>query len=482
MREPYDFDAEERKERREGNERGERRRREEPAPRRAERPLEARLPRREPDEGLHRPPEEELGRRRSTRGDSGDPLSDYYSKSYNARPGGGKRVAPKRGDAASPVVAQHFGQEQRINEKQQAKREEKLRAQRRRLMMVITAAVLILALLIGGVVALWKTFAKKPDLPDAGNTASTSQGTERDPNAPTRLSGDRKEDFYTFLVIGRDSVGGGNTDTVLLAAYDVPNQKLNVMNLPRDTMMNVSWDVKKLNSIYNQYRDKDKAIAFLGEEVAQLIGFVPDFQVIVELDAVQQMVDAIGGVTFDVPCDMIQGTDDLYIELKAGEQLIDGHKAMQLLRFRGYPNADLDRIKTQQAFVKACLQKCLSFSTMTRIGELTKIFKENVSTNLELGNLAWFAEKAVMGGLKSENIFLTTMPCDTGVKVWSRQEKKKLDYVVPRTDEVVALINERFNPYKDPIAKDELDIMYVKEDGSVASTTGKLEDVDANKR
>ena len=49
------------------------------------------------------------------------------------------------------------------------------------------------------------------------------------------LAANRKDQFYTFLVVGQDTGGGGNTDTLMLAAYDVPNQTLNVMSIPRDT-------------------------------------------------------------------------------------------------------------------------------------------------------------------------------------------------------------------------------------------------------
>ena len=60
-----------------------------------------------------------------------------------------------------------------------------------------------------------------------------------------RSDGERKsQDYYTVLILGRDTGGGGNTDTMLLACYDVTNQKATVMSIPRDTMVNVSWDIK----------------------------------------------------------------------------------------------------------------------------------------------------------------------------------------------------------------------------------------------
>ena len=91
---------------------------------------------------------------------------------------------------------------------------------------------------------------------------------------------------------------------MLLASYDVTNQKATVMSIPRDTMVNVSWDIKKINSVYNTYGGGDRGIQALYKEISQLVGFEPDYQVIVEWEAVGEIVDAMGGVWFDVPRNM----------------------------------------------------------------------------------------------------------------------------------------------------------------------------------
>ena len=93
-------------------------------------------------------------------------------------------------------------------------------------------------------------------------------------------------------------------DTMLLASYDVTNQKATVMSIPRDTMVNVSWDIKRINSVYNYYGGGDRGIQYLYKEIAQLVGFEPDYQVVVEWDAGGQSVDAMGVVWFDVPRNM----------------------------------------------------------------------------------------------------------------------------------------------------------------------------------
>ena len=45
---------------------------------------------------------------------------------------------------------------------------------------------------------------------------------------------------------------------MLLASYDVTNQKATVMSIPRDTMVNIPYDVKKINGVYNYGGGGDK--------------------------------------------------------------------------------------------------------------------------------------------------------------------------------------------------------------------------------
>ncbi len=121
---------------------------------------------------------------------------------------------------------------------------------------------------------------------------------------------------------------------MLLASYDVTNQKATVMSIPRDTMVNVSWDIKRINSVYNYDGGGDKGIQALYKEISQLVGFEPDYQVVVEWDAVGEIVDAMGGVWFDVPRDMNYDDpyQDLSIHQEKGYRLLNGER-----RHAGHP-------------------------------------------------------------------------------------------------------------------------------------------------
>ena len=361
---------------------------------------------------------------------------------------------------------------------------------------VLFIVLTVIAAIVVALFIFYKLTVVRPEVPNLVEQPDLQQGEEFETTGP-KVYGDRKEDFFTFLVIGRDTGGGGNTDTLMVVSYDIPNQQLNVLNLPRDTMVNVPWDVKKINSVYNyaSLYDKD-GVDFLKEEISYLIGFQPDFTVVVEWEAVGELVDAIGPVEFDVPYDMNydDGTQDLHIHLEAGLQEIDGDKAMQLLRWRknnkivngqfvsygGYVNGDLGRIQTQQDFISAVIDKCLSSLSVDKLPALAQIFMNNVDTRgtLTVGNIAWFAQEAILGGLSMENVNFMTLPAE-GVYVYSRTVGNNQSYVVPIPDETLEMINTYFNPFEEDITLDQLDLMSVNDDGTLSSTSGYVEDTAA---
>lgn len=332
----------------------------------------------------------------------------------------------------------------------------------------IIVAVSILALLLI-LFAVYKSWAKLPDLPDLPDQSITADPITGE--IPSQNPGDskRKKEFYTFLVVGRDTGGGGNTDTLMLAAYDVPNQKLTVMSIPRDTMVDARHpgSNKKINAVWNlglHYAEKGsekKGIDYLKEAVGDMTGITPDFHVIVNWEAFGRLVDAIGGVDFEVPFEMQykDPTQDLVIDQAAGMRHLSGDDAMQVVRWRHnnsysvqYADADLGRIRTQQALMKEIVKKCLKIENVTKINQFAEIFTEEVETDLSLGNLVAFAERAIFGGLNMDNVNFVTMPV-TGVYV------NKASYVQAKPEELLGILNDGFNPYTEDLTADRMKVL-----------------------
>lgn len=358
------------------------------------------------------------------------------------------------------------------------------------------AKVLLIALLCGVVAGgSYLLKIRAPELPSKDTDSKNNNSEQIDDidygdGVRPRAGGERKsKDFYTVLVLGRDTGGGGNTDTMLLASYDVTNQKATVMSIPRDTMVNVPWDIKKINSVYNYYGAGEKGIKALYKEVSQLVGFEPDYQVIIEWDAVGAIVDAMGGVYYDVPRDMNYDDpyQDLYIHQAKGYRKLSGEDAMQVLRYRhdnkdpvtrkrrGYLDGDIGRIKTQQGLLKAMIEQLLQLKNVTKIGEFARVVKNNVTSDLTFEEMLWFGSQAVMGGLKVDDVNFVTMP-NTGKYIYSRSIGEPLSYVVPNAQELLDLVNNELSPFVEKFTMSDLDIMSVNSDGSVSSSTGHVED------
>ena len=387
-------------------------------------------------------------------------------------------------------MAENIGKRLEKKEPKQTKKSGRLTKQQKWLL----AAAIVLAAVLLAVVA-WKSVFVKPELPGGTKPDGTQaeDGIDYGDGVQPRVSGQRKsEDYYTVLILGRDTGGGGNTDTMLLASYDITNQKATVMSIPRDTMVNVPWDIKRINSVYNYYGGGEKGIKALYKEISQLVGFEPDYQVIVEWEAVGKIVDAMGGVYFDVPRDMNYEDpyQDLSIHQTKGYRLLSGDDAMQVLRYRhdnrkngkmlGYPDGDLGRIKTQQGLLKAMIEQLMSLKNITKVNEFIKVFNENVETDLSFQNMLWFAKQAFLGNssgakLDTAQVNFVTMP-NKNVSCYSRTVGNMQSYVTPIASELLELVNSELSPFVEPSTMSDLDIMSVNSNGSVSSTTGHVED------
>ena len=381
------------------------------------------------------------------------------------------------------------------SEKPKSPRKGKLSRQQ----IILIVGIVVLAIALAAVLAMRSLFVR-PEIPKRNppqqTTDADGDGKPDEPEGidygdgirPRGGDGERKSaDYWTVLIIGRDTGGGGLTDTLLLASYDVTNQKATVMSIPRDTMVNIPYDIKRINAVYNYYGGEERGIQHLYKEIAQLVGFEPDFQVVVEWDAVGEIVDAIGGVYFDVPQDMNYDDpyQDLHIHQAAGYRLLSGDDAMQVLRYRhdnrkngvmkGYPDGDLGRIKTQQAFLKAMVDQLLKPKNMTKVGPLIEAFNKNVETDMSFQNILWFGQQAVMGGLNTENVNFVTMP-NRAKYAYSRSVGNMQSYVVPNARELLDLVNNELSPFTEIFTLSDLDIMSVNADGSLSSSTGYVED------
>ena len=323
--------------------------------------------------------------------------------------------------------------------------------------------VVLAASLVAGSYMLWERAPAVQPAPTA-EAASPSPGTagsKAGEDKGTPFDTQRKDGVYTFLLAGNDD-GTGNTDTIMVGKLDTVRHKLDFVSIPRDTIINVEWDNRKLNSVYwGSKNNGGNGIDALRSHVKKLTGFDVDCYAVMNLDAVAQVVDVLGGVYFDVPQAMDYDEGPV-IHLQPGYQLLDGDAAMGLCRYRkGYVNGDLERIEVQHQFLKAAAEQFISLGSIPNAGKVTKILAESMDTNLSAANIAYFIRQALM--CSPENIRFYTAPN-------TPQEVHNLSYTFLNLYDWLELVNSTINPYTTPVTEGKLDLVYLH-NGAACCTT-----------
>lgn len=173
----------------------------------------------------------------------------------------------------------------------------------------------------------------------------------------------------------------GLTDTMMLLRFDPTTDTVTILSLPRDTQVLIKNDpYSKLNEA-----NARGGPALAAETVSALLGGVPiDRYVRVNPMAIEALVDAIGGITINVPRELKYQDDSqhLYIHLRPGPQRLNGRQALHFLLYRQDGLGDIGRIQRQQMFMRAFQEQALTPQTLTRLPQILAVIKEYVDTNL----------------------------------------------------------------------------------------------------
>lgn len=244
------------------------------------------------------------------------------------------------------------------------------------------------------------------------------------------VMGQSQEDIKNLEPISALILGSSQnlTDTIMVFKYNPQTQKAYLISIPRDTFIGndktVAKASDKINSLY-QGKYPEKTLA----AVNKVTGLKLEYYVVIDTEALKALVDAIGGVYFDVPIDMnyTDKKQDLYIDLKAGYQLLDGDKAEQVVRFRHnqngtsysveYGDNDIGRMKTQRNFLKAVMKQTLTPGNILNIGKFIDIAEKYVKTNIPMDILKQYIAPAV--NFDTENL-------ETGTIVGAPQKCNKV--------------------------------------------------------
>ncbi len=270
----------------------------------------------------------------------------------------------------------------------------------------------------------------------------------RPPKRETEGLGSRTGDTVNVLIAGTDQ-DGTRTDTIMLVSISKKSGKISLTSVPRDTLVDNVYTSQKINSVYGFNGTGSDGMEALMAELTEILGITPDGYVLVDLDAFIQLVDLMGGVWFDVPQDMHyeDPTQDLYIDLTAGYQKLDGQHAMQLVRFRSYAMADLQRVNVQRDFIQAALNQWLSVKGVLHAPQVVRLMQENVQTDLSVSNMIWLA--LAMKSCGTDDMETMTLPGVPGMY-------DGVSFFILDRQAVVDTVNSVLNPYADAVTTDRV--------------------------
>lgn len=175
----------------------------------------------------------------------------------------------------------------------------------------------------------------------------------------------------------------GMSDAMLLIRFDPATKKVAVLSIPRDSRVNIQG-VGKTKINFANYAG---GASLSAQTVSQVLGDIPiDRYIRFNVNGFGKLVDALGGIDVYVPKKMKYQDDSqhLYINLNAGQQKLNGSKAIQYMRYRHDDLGDIGRVQRQQAFFRAFIEQKLKPETITKFPEVLAIIKDNIDTNLSV--------------------------------------------------------------------------------------------------
>lgn len=214
------------------------------------------------------------------------------------------------------------------------------------------------------------------------------------------------------LLLGVDEA---RSDTMIVARYNKETHQISMMSIPRDTRVDIpGYGYTKINAAVG----KKEGTALAMKTVSNLLDIPIHHYVKVDFKGVEKIVDIMGGVKVNVPKDMKYSdpAQNLHIDIKKGEQILYGKEALKFLRYRsGYIDQDLGRIKAQQEFAKAFIDKLTSPVMIPKAVSLINAMVENTRTNLDQSEIAAYAMD--IGKIDTNNIKMYTVPGEGGKNI-----------------------------------------------------------------
>lgn len=196
---------------------------------------------------------------------------------------------------------------------------------------------------------------------------------------------------YNILILVADW-SSGSTDSIIVINFNQDSGRITTLSIPRDCYVKLpNGENGKINEIYCGY-----GVSKLCDYIKGFTGIDINYYVVITGDTVKTLVDAVGGIDYNVPVDIPP------LGLYKGIQHLDGSKAVDLLRFRNfyyytddvsdeqlawYNGSDISRVKTAIGFIQAFAEQKFALEYILNINGYINIVLDDAETNIKTDTL-----------------------------------------------------------------------------------------------
>ncbi len=238
------------------------------------------------------------------------------------------------------------------------------------------------------------------------------------------------------LLLGVDEREGdsGRSDALMVLSINPADDSVQIISIPRDTRAEIvgNGTTEKINHAYAR-GGSDMSV----NTVEGLLDIELDYYVKVNMEGLEQLVDAVGGITIQ---NELEWVDSGYYKkgyrYELGEIQLDGAQALGYARMRKQdPEGDLGRTKRQRKVIEGIINEGASVGSVTKIKPILDALGSNVETNMDFGDM--------------QNLFLNYRNTRKNISTYMLEGKNQSiggsDYLIVSDEEIEkvhAMINE----------------------------------------
>ncbi|BCJ86192.1 LCP family protein [Effusibacillus dendaii] len=253
-----------------------------------------------------------------------------------------------------------------------------------------------------------------------------------------------------ILLLGVDARAGDlhpRSDTMMLVSIDPQTKKASLFSIMRDTYFDIpGYGRRKINEA-NALGGPDLAV----KTVSNYLQLPVHYYVQTDFNGFADIVDELGGVDLYVDEDMYWYDDGIHdINLKKGQQHLDGKKALMYVRFRHDAQSDYGRTERQRTLLKAVASKMESTNSLVKLPEILDSIKGDIKTNMMLSDMLKLGSLAYsINASQIDSIQLPPLHDSTNTKLALFETTRGgADVIIPDVYETRLLVHKTLNDGK----------------------------------